>query len=114
MKVDGKRAYDLARKGRDFELKAKPVEIHELELLAYDLPQIKVRVACSKGTYIRSLARDLGKALGSGGRLTDLQRTQVGDFRLEDCFQVSDIRAFLEEHAMTLEEAAIAQEQENE
>ena len=114
VKVDGKRAYDLARKGRDFELKAKPVEIYELELLAYDLPQIKVRVACSKGTYIRSLARDLGKALGSGGRLTDLQRTQVGDFRLEDCFQVSDIRAFLEEHAMTLEEAAITQEQENE
>lgn len=114
VKVDGRRAYDLARKGRDFELQPKQVEIYELELLSYALPQIQVRVRCSKGTYIRSLARDLGLALASGGRLTDLKRTQVGDFRLEDCYQVSDIRAFLEAHVMTLEEAALAQESTNE
>ena len=65
VKVDGRRAYDLARKGRDFELKAKTLVIDEIELLDYALPQIQIRVVCSKGTYIRALARDIGTALGS-------------------------------------------------
>lgn len=87
-KVDGKRAYDLARKGKDVELKAKHITIDELELLRFDAAtmQLDVRVRCSKGTYIRSLARDIGEALHSGAHLTALRRTQVGDYRVEDAF----------------------------
>lgn len=86
-KVDGKRAYDLARKGREVELKAKLLVIDEIELLECNLPTIKIRVVCSKGTYIRALARDIGEALGSGAHLTGLIRTRVGDVRLEDCLE---------------------------
>lgn len=95
-KVDGKRAYDLARKGKDVELKAKVITIDELELLRCDLAtmQIDIRVKCSKGTYIRSLARDIGEALHSGAHLTALRRTQVGDFRIENSFP--SIEAFEE------------------
>lgn len=87
-KVDGKRAYDLARKGKDVELKAKRITIDELELLRFDpeTMQLDLRVRCSKGTYIRSLARDIGEALDSGAHLTALRRTQVGDYRVEDAF----------------------------
>ena len=84
-KVDGKRAYDLARKGEEVELKPKLLVIDEIELLECNLPTIKVRVVCSKGTYIRALARDIGLALQSGAHLTGLIRTRVGDVKLEDC-----------------------------
>ena len=77
-KVDGKRAYDLARKGEDVELKAKTLIIDEIELLECNLPEIKIRVVCSKGTYIRALARDIGEALNSGAHLTGLIRTGGG------------------------------------
>lgn len=91
VKVDGKRAYDLARKGQEVALQAKRITIHELELLALDLdapePSLTLRVLCSKGTYIRSLARDLGIALGSGAHLTALRRTRVGDYSLDRCFK---------------------------
>lgn len=95
-KVDGKRAYDLARKGKDVELKAKRITIDELELLRFDPEsmQIGIRVRCSKGTYIRSLARDIGEALHSGAHLTALRRTQVGDYKIEDAFP--SIEAFEE------------------
>lgn len=83
--VDGKRAYELARKGEEVELKAKTLTIDEIELLEYNMPEIKVRVVCSKGTYIRALARDIGKVLNSGAHLTALERTRVGDVTLEDC-----------------------------
>lgn len=102
VKVDGKRAYDLARKGRDFELKAKTLVIDEIELLGYALPDIQIRVVCSKGTYIRALARDIGLALGSGGHLTALRRTRVGEFTLGDCYRVEDIQAFLHQHVAPL------------
>lgn len=87
-KVDGKRAYDLARKGKEVELKAKRITIDELSLLRCDLEkmQIDIRVRCSKGTYIRALARDIGEALQSGAHLTALRRTQVGDYRVEEAF----------------------------
>lgn len=87
-KVDGKRAYDLARKGEEVELKAKRITIDELSLLRCDLEtmQIDIRVRCSKGTYIRSLARDIGEALQSGAHLTALRRTQVGEYRVEEAF----------------------------
>ena len=103
VKVDGKRAYDLARKGRDFELKAKTLVIDEIELLDYTLPDIQIRVVCSKGTYIRALARDIGLALGSGGHLTALRRTRVGEFTLADCYRVEDIRSFLHQHVAPLD-----------
>ena len=85
--VDGHRAYKLARKGSDVELKAKPVRIDELELTAFDpeTMQMSIRVVCGKGTYIRSLARDIGAALDSGAYLTALCRTRVGNVRIEDC-----------------------------
>lgn len=88
VKVDGKRAYNLARKGKDVELKAKPLEISELEVLEFTPPVLTVRVVCSKGTYIRALARDIGEALDSGAHLTGLRRTRVGDIRVEDCMSV--------------------------
>ncbi|MBX9186582.1 tRNA pseudouridine(55) synthase TruB [Bacteroides sp. K03] len=86
-KVDGARAYDLARKGQEVELKPKLLAIDEIELLACDLEkmEIKIRVVCSKGTYIRALARDIGEALHSGAHLTGLIRTRVGEVKLEDC-----------------------------
>ncbi|MBD5283173.1 MAG: tRNA pseudouridine(55) synthase TruB [Bacteroides sp.] len=86
VKVDGKRAYKFARKGDEVELKAKPLVIDELEMLESELPKkLRLRIVCSKGTYIRALARDIGVALNSGAHLTALCRTRVGDIRLEDC-----------------------------
>ena len=94
--VDGKRAYDLARKGEEVQLKAKTLVIDEIELLECNLPVIKIRVVCSKGTYIRALARDIGEALQSGAHLTGLVRTRVGKVRLEDCMQVDAFESWLE------------------
>lgn len=87
-KIDGKRAYKMARKGKEVELKAKVLVIDEIELLEYSQQSIVVRVVCSKGTYIRALARDIGEALNSGGHLTALRRTRVGDIKVEDCLSV--------------------------
>lgn len=94
-KVDGKRAYELARKGEEVELKAKTLVIDEMELLTCDLPEIKVRVVCSKGTYIRALARDIGVALHSGAHLTALERTRIGDVTLDKCMSPEEIDDFL-------------------
>ena len=95
--VDGDRAYKLARQGSDMELKAKPIRIDEIELTHFDpeLMQMSIRVACGKGTYIRSLARDIGLALGSGAFLTALCRTRVGDVRIEDCMTLDELPAWL-------------------
>lgn len=89
-KIEGQRAYDLARKGQDVELKPKILVIDEMELLDYVPGSITVRVVCSKGTYIRALARDIGQALGSGGHLTALRRTRVGDVTVDRCLSVAD------------------------
>lgn len=98
--VAGDRAYELARKGVDMELAAKPVHIDEIELTAFDpeTMQMSIRVACGKGTYIRSLARDIGAALGSGAFLTALCRTRLGDVRIEDCLTFDEFPAWLEEN----------------
>ncbi len=88
VKVDGKRAYKMARKGHTPELKPKILRIDELELLEFSPTEIKVRVVCSKGTYIRALARDIGEALGSGAHLTALRRTRVGDATIGNCMSV--------------------------
>ncbi len=87
VKVDGKRAYELARKGQEVELKPKLLKIDEIEVLSFDqaLMQLQIRVVCSKGTYIRALARDIGERLHSGAHLIALRRTRVGDIRVEDC-----------------------------
>ena len=90
VKIDGKRAFDYARKGQDVEIKPKLLVIDEIEILKFEDMQLTIRVVCSKGTYIRALARDIGEALNSGAHLTALQRTQVGDIRLKDCMEVED------------------------
>jgi tRNA pseudouridine55 synthase len=90
VKIDGKRAFDYARKGQEVEIKPKLLVIDEIEVLKFENMQLTIRVVCSKGTYIRALARDIGEALNSGAHLTALQRTQVGEIRLEDCMEVED------------------------
>lgn len=96
-KVDGKRAYDLARKGHDVTLQAKPVTIHSIVVEAFNPVEMRLtlRVACSKGTYIRSLARDLGEALHSGAHLIYLRRTRVGDYSESDCTTVEEFEKLL-------------------
>ena len=97
VKVNGKRAYEFARTGRDVELKAMTLVIDEIELLSCNLPhEAVIRVVCSKGTYIRALARDIGIALGSGAYLTDLMRTRIGEYRLVDCMDIKDFPEWLD------------------
>lgn len=103
-KVNGSRAYLLARKGKDTNLKAKTIVIREIELLHYDLPQIIIRVACGKGTYIRSLARDIGQALKSGAHLTALRRTKVGNYNADDCLSLEQFPLWLDEQEITSKE----------
>lgn len=88
VKINGKRAYNLARKGKEVELKAKPLEIKEIEILGFEGNKLTIRVVCSKGTYIRALARDIGEALDSGAHLTALRRTRVGEMKIDDCLTV--------------------------
>lgn len=90
VKIDGKRAYKYARKGHDVELKAKPLVISELEVIDFNLPKVTLRVGCSKGTYIRALARDIGEALGCGAHLTDLRRTRIGDYDISECMTIEE------------------------
>lgn len=87
VKVDGKRAYELARKGEEVELKPKLLVIDEIEVMSFDpeTMQLVIRVVCSKGTYIRALARDIGQKLHSGAHLIALRRIRVGDYKIEDC-----------------------------
>lgn len=96
-KVNGERAYELARSGVEVKLKAKELVIDEIELLTYEMPEIKIRVVCSKGTYIRALARDIGEALRSGGHLTGLIRTKIGDIGLEQCRSIDDLEQLFEQ-----------------
>lgn len=93
VKIDGKRAYDYARKAQEVEIQPKLLVIDELEVLHFALPVLTIRVVCSKGTYIRALARDIGRALHSGAHLTALQRTRVGDVSLADCREINELVA---------------------
>lgn len=95
-KVGGTRAYDLARKGEAVELKPKLLVIDEIELMECNLPEIKIRVVCSKGTYIRALARDIGEALNSGAHLTGLIRTRIGEITLDNCMEVDGFTEWLD------------------
>ena len=101
VKVDGKRAYELARKNEDIELKPKLLVIDSIELVACNLPDITIRVVCSKGTYIRALARDIGEALQSGAHLTALTRTRVGEVTLADCLTMEEVDHYLDQQIGT-------------
>ena len=101
--IEGKRAYQLARKGKDVPLKAKELVINKIELIDCRLPVVKIRIICSKGTYIRALARDIGQALDSGAHLIALERTRVGDVTLDQCMSIDDIDTFLDHATITTE-----------
>lgn len=96
-KVDGTRAYDLARAGEEVALRQALVHLYEIELMEYALPRIRIRVRCSKGTYIRSLAHEIGQALRSGAHLASLRRTSSGGFTLEQAWQLEEFLKKLEE-----------------
>ena len=92
LKIAGKRACDRIRQGETVEMKQRIVRIYDIALLAYDWPDAKLRIDCGRGTYIRAIARDLGKILGVGGYLTELRRTRSGDFRVEDAVTIEKLQ----------------------
>lgn len=94
-RIDGKRAYEIAREGKEVQMRSATVTIEEIEMLEYSKPFLKIRVVCSKGTYIRSLARDIGTELDSGGHLTELIRSKSGDYRVEDAISPDELQKML-------------------
>jgi tRNA pseudouridine55 synthase len=92
VKVGGKRAYKLARKGKDVKLRAREVEIKDIKIISYRWPYLKIRVVCGPGTYIRSLARDIGQELGCGAYLAELERTRVGEYGLKEAIKLEDLK----------------------
>ncbi|MBR1929080.1 MAG: tRNA pseudouridine(55) synthase TruB [Paludibacteraceae bacterium] len=98
VKIDGKRAYDYARQGQDIQIQPKNITISQLHILNYNQPlqQLTLSITCSKGTYIRALARDIGIALQSGAHLIQLQRTQLGDISLHDCLTIEQFQEMLQ------------------
>ena len=103
-KIGGDRAYELMRKGKEVELAAKTVHIDSVDVIDFNptTMQLSIRVVCGKGTYIRSLARDIGQALNSGAYLTALCRTRLGGIRIEDCITIEDFPNWLEEQEIEL------------
>lgn len=98
IKIGGKRVYELARKGKEVKLEPRPVVIHAFEIVEMRLPEVRFRVVCSTGTYIRSLANDLGVVLGCGGYLSELRRTRIGAFRVEDAMTMEAAKVFIDAH----------------
>jgi len=96
IKIDGKRAYDIARAGETAEIKAKEITITEFTITRIALPTVEFKVVCSKGTYIRSLARDFGLALNSGAHITSLCRTRIGNYKLEDAKSIEEFERMLQ------------------
>jgi len=101
IKVDGKRSYKLARNGKEVELKAKMLVVKEIELLRFEMPEIELRIVCSKGTYIRALARDIGKALNSGAYLKGLIRTRIGEYSINQSLDLTELADMLSAHFNT-------------
>lgn len=95
IKINGKRAYDIARAGQTAEIKSKEIEIKEFEITRIALPEVDFKVVCSKGTYIRSLARDFGLALNSGAHLTKLCRTRIGNYKISEAISIEEFEASL-------------------
>lgn len=102
IKVDGKRSYDLARKGEALELKKRKITVNSFEITQFDFPNLHFKVVCSKGTYIRSLAHDLGQVLGCGGVLSALRRTKIGDFSVENAWSLEELVQLLEERKLKI------------
>ncbi len=94
IKMDGRKAYDLARKGVEVNMEPREVVIHSIEVVSFAYPELVIKVHCGKGVYIRSLARDIGAALGTGGYMSALTRTRVGDFRIEDSMTIPEFEQF--------------------
>ena len=92
LKVNGKRLYELAREGKEIERKSRPVKILDIEILEEKMPEFKIRVSCSKGTYIRTLCHDVGQKLGCGAVMTSLVRTKSGNFMIENAYPLSEIQ----------------------
>lgn len=97
-KINGKRAYDLARAGKTPEMKTKRISIYSFAIEKIQLPEVHFRIACSKGTYIRSIAHDFGKELKVGGYLSALRRTKIGDYSVEEAISVEDFEDFVSQH----------------
>ena len=95
IKVKGKKLYQSARKGNKVEIKPRIIRINEIEIISMDLPYIKLRVSCSKGTYIRSLAHDLGKAMNTGAWLCELQRTKIGSETIKNAIDINDFQQMI-------------------
>jgi tRNA pseudouridine55 synthase len=95
IKVGGVRLYERARRGEDIEVASRPITIHDIRIVSWDAPVARVYIACSKGTYIRSIARDLGEALGTGAYMSNLVRVQTGPFTLEDAIRIDDLEELL-------------------
>ena len=95
IKIKGQKAYELARRGEKVTMKPRQVTIHKIDIARFDLPDVTLDVTCSKGTYIRSLAHDIGKALGSGAHLSGLRRIRIGDFSVDDAISMQDIEKVL-------------------
>lgn len=93
--IDGKRAYEYARKGDEVKMRQSLINIYKIELVEFALPRVSIRIECSKGTYIRSMARDLGERLNSGGYLSALCRSRSGNFTLDDCYSVEEVESIL-------------------
>lgn len=99
-KIDGQRAYEMARRGESAELKAREVLISAFEITRFELPEADFRVVCSKGTYIRSLARDFGQELGSGAYLKNLRRVRTGSFQVEKAWTIDGFQDHLRSHIL--------------
>ena len=97
LKVTGKKLYELAREGKEIERKARPIVVHEIEILSENMPEFTIRVKCSKGTYIRTICHDIGQKLSCGGVMVSLKRTKVGNFGIEDAYTLSQIEDMAKE-----------------
>lgn len=109
IKVDGKKLYELARQGKTVERKPRPVTIHSIGIISIDMPRVRMRISCSKGTYIRTLCHDMGQALGCGACMESLLRTRSGQFSLEDAVKLSVVQVWaddgtLESHLISVED----------
>ncbi len=102
IKVSGKRAYEFARDGRgdEVEIKSRHIRIDEIQIERFEMPDVELRIKCSKGTYIRSIARDLGNALGSGAHLTKLRRTAVGDVHVDEALSIDQVLELLRQEGL--------------
>jgi tRNA pseudouridine55 synthase len=100
--ISGKRAYEFARRGIEKKLEPVTIFFRELELISFKIPEVKIRLVCSKGTYIRAFARDFGEALRSGSYLSSLERTGIGQYRIENAYNVDKFREYIEQMKSTL------------